>query len=58
MRARFGDRVRLVPIAAERRRRWFLPRFRRPSIERDPAALLDRLFDWCEARLLWARFGL
>src|SRR5579872_1055629 len=55
MRARFGDRVRLVPIAAERRRRWFLPRFRRPSIERDPAALLDRLFDWCEARLLWAR---
>lgn len=58
MRARFGDKVRLVPIAAERRRRWFLPRFRRPSLERDPLALLDGLVDWCEARLLWARFGL
>ena len=23
MRARFGDRVRLVPIPSERRRRWF-----------------------------------
>src|SRR5436309_2197448 len=58
MRARFGDNVRLVPVAADRRRRWFLPRFRRPSLERDPAALLDTLLDWCEARLLWARFGL
>jgi signal peptide peptidase SppA len=58
MRARFGDNVRLVPIAADRRRRWFLPRFRRPSLGSDPAALLDTLLDWCEARLLWARFGL
>jgi len=58
MRARFGDKVRLVPIAAERRRRWLLPRFRRPSIERDAVAVLDGLLDWCEARLLWARFGL
>jgi signal peptide peptidase SppA len=58
MRARFGDQVRLVPIAAERRRRWFLPRLRRPSLDRDPLALLEGLVDWCEARLLWARFGL
>lgn len=58
LRARFGDKVRLVPVAADRRRRWFLPRFRRPSIDRDPFALLDGLHDWCEARLLWARFGL
>lgn len=58
MRARFGDKVRLVPVAPERRRRWFLPRFRRPSIERDPLAVIEGLVDWCKARLLWARFGL
>src|SRR5207237_10547996 len=47
MRARFGDNVQLVPVAADRRRRWFLPRFRRPSLDRDPAALLATLLDWC-----------
>jgi signal peptide peptidase SppA len=57
MRARFGDNVRLVPIAAARRRRWWLPR-RRPSAEREAwAPVADFLF-WLEARALWARFGL
>src|SRR5215213_1654801 len=61
MRARFGDRVRLVSISAERRRRWWLPRLR-PLAAREPhgliAAPLAELFDWLEARALWARFGL
>jgi signal peptide peptidase SppA len=57
MRARFGDRVRLVPIASERRRRWFLPRPRRGVESRWLEPLAD-LVDWLEARLLWARFGL
>jgi signal peptide peptidase SppA len=57
MRARFGDRVRLVPIASERRRRWFLPRPRRGIESRWLEPLAD-LGDWLEARLLWARFGL
>ena len=61
MRARFGDRVRLLPIAAGRRRRWWLPRSR-PFSERGPAgswaAPIADLLDWLEARALWARFGL
>ena len=55
MRARFGERVRLVPLASERRRRWFMPRLR-PSAE--PAGLIAELAGWIEARLIWARFGL
>src|SRR6266851_331199 len=35
MRARFGDKVRLVQIAAGRRRRWWMARLR-PGIEREP----------------------
>src|SRR5438876_5245692 len=35
LRARFGDNVRLVAIAPERRRRWWLPR-PRPLAERKP----------------------
>jgi ClpP class serine protease len=57
MRARFGDRVRLVPIASERRRRWLMPRPRR-GIETQGLGLVADLVDWLEARLLWARFGL
>jgi signal peptide peptidase SppA len=61
MRARFGDKVRLVPIAAGRRRRWWLAR-PRPGVERGPggslAAPIADLLDWLEARALWARFGL
>jgi signal peptide peptidase SppA len=61
MRARFGDKVRLVPIEAARRRRWWLPRLR-PFVEREPqgrwAAPLADILDWLEARALWARFGL
>jgi len=61
MRARYGEQVRLLPIAAERRRRWWLPRSR-PFAERGPAgswaAPVADLLDWLEARALWARFGL
>ncbi len=67
MRARFGDTVRLVPIAASRRRRWWLARLR-PGVERESwvgrephgplAAPIADLLDWLEARALWARFGL
>jgi len=61
MRARFGDRVRLVPVATEKRRRWWLPRLR-PGVERDMAGpvagALGELLCWLEARALWARFGL
>jgi signal peptide peptidase SppA len=57
MRARFGDKVRLVPIAAERRRRWWLPRLR-PSAGRDAWSPVGDFLYWLEARALWARFGL
>jgi signal peptide peptidase SppA len=61
IRARFGDKVKLVPIAAARRRRWWLARLR-PAVEREPhgplAAAFAELLDWIEARALWARFGL
>jgi signal peptide peptidase SppA len=57
MRARFGERVRLLPIASERRRRWFLPRPAR-GVEADRLGFVADLVDWLEARLLWARFGL
>ena len=61
MRARFGDRVRLVPIETARRRRWWLPRLR-PFIERGShsplAAPVADFLDWLEARAVWARFGL
>jgi len=57
MRARFGERVRLVPIAGERRRRWFRARPQR-GVEAEGFGLLADLIGWLEARLLWARFGL
>jgi signal peptide peptidase SppA len=57
MRARFGERVRLAPIASERRRRWYLPRPRR-GIETERVGFIAELAGWLEARLLWARFGL
>jgi signal peptide peptidase SppA len=61
LRARFGDNVRLVPIAPERRRRWWLPRAR-SFAEREPhgplAGPIADLIGWLEARALWARFGL
>jgi signal peptide peptidase SppA len=60
MRARFGDRVRFVPVSEPRRRRWWLPRLV-TSGERAPAGLAAALvdfLDWLEARALWARFGL
>jgi len=57
MRARFGDNVRLVPIATERRRRWWMPRPRR-LVERDLWTPVADAIGWLEARALWARFGL
>jgi signal peptide peptidase SppA len=57
MRARFGDKVRLVPIATERRRRWWQGS-RRPFVERDLWAPVADFLYWLEARALWARFGL
>src|SRR5277367_6332690 len=57
MRTRFGERVRLVPIASERRRRW---PFARPArgIDAERFGVVADLVDWLETRLLWARFGL
>jgi signal peptide peptidase SppA len=57
MRARFGDNVRLVPVATERRRRWWMPRPRR-FVERDLWTPVADVIGWLEARALWARFGL
>jgi signal peptide peptidase SppA len=57
MRARFGDRVRLVPIASERRRRWPFLRPQR-GVDADRLGFVADLAGWLEARLLWARFGL
>ena len=61
MRSRYGEKVRLVPIAHQRRRRWWLPRLR-PGIGPDKHGVLSEpvadLLDWLEARALWARFGL
>jgi signal peptide peptidase SppA len=56
MRARYGDKVRLRAITAERRRWSFLTRL--PFAAREPFSLIAELADWIEARLLWARFGL
>jgi signal peptide peptidase SppA len=56
MRARYGDKVRLRPVTAERRRWSFLGRL--PFAAREPFSLIAELADWIEARLLWARFGL
>jgi signal peptide peptidase SppA len=58
MHARFGDNVKLVAVPVERRRRWFLPRPRQPFLESEIVTTFGALVDWCEARLLWARFGL
>ncbi|HZT87203.1 MAG TPA: S49 family peptidase [Stellaceae bacterium] len=57
MRARYGDKVRLVPIATERKRRWPFPRRRQFVAEQAFAPVADALY-WLEARLQWARFGL
>jgi signal peptide peptidase SppA len=56
MRARYGDNVRLRPIAADRRRLPFLSRL--PYVRREPGSLIGEFIDWLDARLLWAKFGL
>ncbi len=56
MRARYGDKVKLRPVAAERRRWPLLSRL--PFVGRDPVSLVEEFADWIEIRLLWARFGL
>ena len=53
---RYGDKVRLRPFGAERRR-WPFSR-RLPFAAREPSTVIADLADWIEARLLWARFGL
>jgi signal peptide peptidase SppA len=55
MRARYGESVRLRPIAAERRRPVWS---RLPFAAREAADIIGDLTDWVEARLLWSRFGL
>jgi ClpP class serine protease len=57
MRTRFGEKVRLVPIASERRRRWPLSRPQR-GVDAARLGFVADLVDWVEARLLWARFGI
>jgi len=56
MRERFGDQVRLRPIAVGRRRLPFLP-FRRPA-RPGVADLVADAASWLEERVLWSRFGL
>jgi signal peptide peptidase SppA len=56
MRARYGEKVKLRPVPAERRRWPFVSRL--PFVAREPVSLIAELADWIEARLLWARFGL
>lgn len=56
MRARYGDKVRLRPIAPDRRRLPFLSRL--PFVRGEAVSLISELADWLEERLLWARFGL
>ena len=56
MRARYGDKVKLRPIATQRRRWPFLSRL--PLAGREPTSSIDEIVDWIETRLLWARFGL
>ena len=56
MRARFGDKVRLVPIAVERRRRLLARR--RPFVTGESLSLLGDIADWLEARLMWAKYDL
>jgi signal peptide peptidase SppA len=55
-RARYGDKVRLRPVAAERRRWPLIGRL--PFVSREPVSVLAELADWVETRMLWARFGL
>lgn len=57
IRARFGDRVRLVPVASERRRRWPFARPQR-GVDVERLGFVADLAGWLEARLLWAHFGL
>jgi len=56
MRTRYGDKVRLRAVAAERRR-WPFPS-RLPFVGREPVSLLAEISDWIEMRLIWAWFGL
>ena len=56
MRARYSEKVKLRPFAAERRRWPF--RGRLPFTAGEPVAAVADFADWIEARRLWARFGL
>jgi hypothetical protein len=54
VQARYGDKVKLRPIAVERRR----PLRRLLPFAHEPLAPIADFADGIEARLLWARFGL
>ena len=56
MRSRYGDKVKLRPVAPQRRRWPFLGRL--PFAAREPISLIEEVVDWVETRLLWSRFGL
>jgi signal peptide peptidase SppA len=58
MRARFGDKVKLRPVAAERRRRSWLLRLLPIAGPEPIAGAVAELVERLEARALWARFGL
>jgi signal peptide peptidase SppA len=55
MRARYGDKVRLRAVTAERRRPFW---GRLPFAAREPIAAIADLAEWIEARVMWGRFGL
>lgn len=56
LRSRYGEKVRLRAVSAERRRWPFLSRL--PFVAREAPPIIAELADWFEGRLLWARFGL
>ncbi len=55
MRQRYGDKVRLRPVATERRRPFWA---RLPFGAGDPLAAIGDVAEWIEARLMWGRYGL
>ena len=55
MRQRYGDKVRLRPVATDRRRPFW---GRLPFGAGEPLAAIADVAEWIEARVLWGRYGL
>ncbi len=55
MRQRYGDKVRLRPVATERRRPFW---GRLPFGAGEPLGAIADVAEWIEARVLWSRYGL